>query len=193
MTARRNSPRIDQLSGDAHGALLRRLARGSNPPPTFAKPPAPPNPPKQAEMGGMETSDAATVLMTEQRRREQKREKSRSKEDLFDHQLRSYKLPPFERQLMFAKEIGRRWLFDFANREFRVAVEVEGLVVMKVGDEWVVKGRHASITGFKEDAIKYASAAILGWTVLRFEQSQVKDGTAIELTQRLLAARGWKR
>lgn len=180
MTARRNSPRIDQLG--ALGATRARLA--------LHRAPAPP---KQAEMGGMETSEAAAVLMSEQRRREQKRENSQSKEDLFDHQLRSYKLPPFERQLMFAKEIGRRWMFDFANQQYRIAIEVEGLVVMRVNGELIVKGRHASITGFREDAVKYASAAILGWSVLRFEQSQVKDGTAIELTQRLLAAKGWTR
>jgi very-short-patch-repair endonuclease len=180
MTARRNSPRIDQLG--ALGATRARLAMHRAP-----------SPPKQAEIGGMETSDAATVLMTEQRRREHKREKSHSKEDLFDFQLRSYKLPQFERQFMFAKEIGRRWMFDFANREFRIAIEVEGLVVMRVNGELIVKGRHASIQGFRDDAEKYANAAVMGWHVMRFEQSQVKSGFAIEMTMRFLSARGWSR
>jgi very-short-patch-repair endonuclease len=180
MSARRNSPRIDQLG--TVGAVRARSALNRTPPA-----------PMQSEMRGMETSDAVSILASVERQRDQKREKSRSKEDLFDFQLRSHGMPKFERQVMFAKSIGRRWMFDFANDKYRVAVEVEGLVVMRVNGELIVKGRHASITGFKDDAIKYASAAILGWSVVRFEQSQVKDGTAIELTQRLLASRGWTR
>lgn len=107
--------------------------------------------------------------------------------------VRAYRLPDPERELRFAKAIGREWRFDFAWRAFMVAVEIEGLVVQRLAGELVVRGRHGSITGFKEDCVKYASAAMLGWTVLRFEQSQVKDATAIEYTQRVLAARGWHR
>lgn len=114
--------------------------------------------------------------------------------DLFAKQCRDRGLPEHSREWMFAKSIGRRWLFDFAFLEpWKLAVEIEGLVVMRVHGELVVKGRHASITGFREDCVKYASAALLGWTVLRFEQSQVKAGDAIEYTMRVLAARGWTR
>lgn len=144
-------------------------------------------------MPGMETDDAAKVLIAEERRKEAKRAKSESKEDLFDFQLRAHRVPTFVRQYPFAKSIGRRWLFDFANEDFHLAVEVEGLVVVRMNGELIVKGRHASITGFREDCLKYASAAMLGWTVLRFEQQQVKDGTAIDMTMRVLYARGWRR
>ena len=113
-----------------------------------------------------------------------------SKEDDFDFQCRAYRLPRFERQYPFAKSLGRRWLFDFAWPERKIAIEIEGLVVQKLAGQLVVRGRHASITGFKEDCIKYASAAVLGWRVLRFEQSQVKDGTAIEFAQRVLLPSG---
>lgn len=140
----------------------------------------------------MET-DAASVLLTSmQRSKEHKRAKSNSKEDEFDFQLRSMMLPKFERQVMFAKSIGRRWMLDFACPQYMLGVEIEGLVVMRVNGELIVKGRHASISGFKEDCEKYASAAVLGWTVIRFEQSQVKDGTAIAYTQRVLCAKGWQ-
>lgn len=117
----------------------------------------------------------------------------RSPEDELAFQYQQHMLPVFERKVHFAKSIGRRWEFDFAFREYMLAIEVEGLVVMRINGELVVKGRHASITGFREDCIKYASAAMLGWTVLRFEQNQVKDRTALEYTQRVLTARGWKR
>lgn len=117
----------------------------------------------------------------------------RSPEDELAFQLEQHQLPKFERKVHFAKAIGRRWEFDFACAKHMLAIEVEGLIVMRINGELVVKGRHASITGFREDCIKYASAAMLGWTVVRFEQSQVKDKTALEYVQRVLAARGWKR
>lgn len=177
MRARRNSPSLDTMS-----PYMRNV---------IGKPPIAPRGAAQAEMPGMETDAAAVVLMTEKRRADKKAEKP-SKEDLFDFQLRSMMLPKFERQVMFAKSIGRRWMLDFACAAYMLAVEIEGLVVMRVNGELIVKGRHASISGFKEDCEKYASAAVLGWTVIRFEQSQVKDGTAIAMTQRVLCAKGWK-
>jgi very-short-patch-repair endonuclease len=128
------------------------------------------------------------------------RSRKRNKhEDAFDFQARAYKLPPFERDYRFAKSLvnengrPRQWRFDFAFVAFKVALEVEGLVVRRIGGELVTTGRHATADGFREDCIKYASAALLGWTVLRFEQTQIKDGTAIEYAQKVLAAKGWER
>lgn len=107
-------------------------------------------------------------------------------EDLFAFHCRARRLPDFERNHRFALVIGRRWHFDFAWVKERVAVEVEGLVVRRIGGELVCTGRHASVAGFKEDCIKYATAATLGWHVLRFEQSQVTSGEAIDFTIRML-------
>lgn len=82
-----------------------------------------------------------------------------------------------------------QWRFDFSWPELLVAVEVEGLVVMRGEDGHTqVKGRHANISGFKDDCEKYAWAAVLGWRVIRFEQSQVRSGFAIDMLVRLLAA-----
>jgi very-short-patch-repair endonuclease len=106
----------------------------------------------------------------------------------FADQCAQRELPDHERELRFAQGIGRQWRFDFAFPLHRLAVEIEGLVVMRVNGELLVKGRHASISGFKEDCEKYAWAVILGWRVLRFEQSQVRDKTAIDMTARALAA-----
>jgi very-short-patch-repair endonuclease len=102
------------------------------------------------------------------------------------------------REHMFAKEIGRKWCFDFAWLDCKVAVEIEGLVVRftkrqtKGGRAYTVAeagGRHATIEGFKEDCRKYATAALLGWTVLRFEQELVRSGEATKFTLQLLDAR----
>lgn len=149
--------------------------------------------PRQGEMPGMVTSDAADVLWKDKQRRDAKTEKP-TKEDLFDFDLRRFNLPKFHRQWPFAQEIGRKFRADFANLEFKIIVEIEGLVVRRLpSGELIVTGRHASIDGFRDDCERGAIAAMLGWTVLRFEQSQVRDGTAIDYTQRVLAAKGWKR
>jgi hypothetical protein len=127
---------------------------------------------------------------------EQRGRKRRTAEDEFFYQCRSYQLPEAAREWRFAKGIGRQWRFDFAFLEpYLVAVEIEGLVVMRVKVKGKMRtvsmGGHAMPAHFREDCVKYAQAAILGWTVLRFEQTQVTDKTAIEYTMRMLAARGW--
>lgn len=148
-------------------------------------------------------------------RRRKKGEDKLRPVDVLAFQFEQARFPRFVRELMFAKAIGRRWRFDFAFLDWKVAVEVEGLVVMRkwiadlngppivrgdhvvnvksVSHELVVLGRHASITGFKDDAEKYAHAAVYHWYVLRFEQSQVKSGFACEMTERVLNSRGWHR
>lgn len=105
----------------------------------------------------------------------------------FADQVSARGLPEPEREYVFAKELGRRWRFDFAWPDRMIALEIEGLIVMRINGELQVKGRHASITGFKDDCEKYAWAAVLGWRVLRFEQSQVKSRLAIEMLGRVLA------
>lgn len=82
-----------------------------------------------------------------------------------------------------------QWSFDFAWEQQRVALEIEGLVVFKGKDGHTqVGGRHANIAGFKDDCEKYAWAAVMGWRVLRFEQSQVRSGFAIDMLVRLFCA-----
>jgi very-short-patch-repair endonuclease len=113
-------------------------------------------------------------------------------EDALAFHLRAHRFPAFEREYVFAKSIGRRWRFDFAFLEpWRIAVEVEGLVVRRIGGQLVTQGRHANVDGFRGDCEKTAWAAVLGWTVLRFERDQVKNGFAVEMIGRLFAARGW--
>ena len=136
--------------------------------------------------------------------------------ELFAAQCRQFRLPTVQREFYFAKSIGRRWRFDFAFLDFHLAVEVEGIVVrslwaaelaggtpreaagritnvLKVERLVVAMGGHATITGLREDCEKYNTAAMLGWTVLRFEQAAIKPQHAINMTQRVLAARGWVR
>lgn len=53
----------------------------------------------------------------------------------------------------------RRWRFDYAIPEYRIALEVEGGV-------WT-GGRHTRPQGFLGDIEKYNTATLMGWRVFR--------------------------
>lgn len=70
----------------------------------------------------------------------------------------------------------RRWRFDWAWVEARVALEVDGGVY--------TSGRHTRGAGYERDCEKLAEAALLGWTVFRASTGQVADGTAMSWIER---------
>lgn len=85
---------------------------------------------------------------------------------------------PDEREFLFAKEIGRKWRADFAylKNDMRLLIEVEG------GE--FINGRHnRNLAG---DAEKYNSACLLGYRVLRFTGSMLKNGLAMETMRKVL-------
>jgi very-short-patch-repair endonuclease len=53
----------------------------------------------------------------------------------------------------------RKWRFDYAIPEHKIALEVEGGV-------WT-GGRHTSSVGFMKDMEKYNTATLMGWRVFR--------------------------
>lgn len=64
----------------------------------------------------------------------------------------------------------RKWRFDFAFPDKKVAVEIEGGVYSN--------GRHTRGSGFIADMEKYNAATELGWRILRFTPSQItQSGT----------------
>lgn len=67
-------------------------------------------------------------------------------------------LPPPAHEWRFAPP--RRWRFDRAFVERRLAVELEGGV-------WA-GGRHTRPAGYEADCAKYNCATVEGWRVLRF-------------------------
>lgn len=128
-----------------------------------------------------------------------KKSKASECADLFASQCVAQRLPRFAREFEFASEINRRWKFDFAfalkkpsGRMFRLAVEIEGIVMRQVNGQWQMGGRHATISGFKEDCIKYCTATLLGWHVVRFEQSQIASGFAWKMVLRILVRNGYR-
>ena len=65
--------------------------------------------------------------------------------------------PALEREYVFAPP--RKWRFDFAHPQTRVAVECEGGVF--------TRGRHTRGMGFVRDCEKTNTAARLGWLIHR--------------------------
>lgn len=105
-------------------------------------------------------------------------------ERAFETHLRQLRYPEWVREHRF--DAVRKWRFDFAWPDLKVAVEIEG-------GTWS-NGRHGRGHGFEGDCLKYDEAAIAGWLVLRVTTDMVNDGRAIQLTGRALwAASLWKR
>ena len=96
-------------------------------------------------------------------------------EETFALHCKAHALTP-EREYMFAKP--RKWRFDFAFPEQKIAVECEGGVF--------TNGRHTRGSGFVKDAEKYNMAAALGWFVFRFDGGAVKRGEAIDFMLKVL-------
>lgn len=89
-------------------------------------------------------------------------------EDELIFQCRAFNLFP-EREHRFHPE--RKWRFDLAFPDLKLAVEVEGGL-------WV-NGRHNRGAGFEADLEKYGEAQKLGWTVYRCSPGMVTKGAAI--------------
>ena len=73
-----------------------------------------------------------------------------------------------EREYRFHPE--RKWRFDFAFPDSRVAVEMEGGI-------WT-GGGHNRGTIYNTNCDKYNAAAMLGWTVLRYTTNHLRDRPA---------------
>ena len=67
----------------------------------------------------------------------------------------------------------RKWRFDYAFPEQKVAVEIEGGI-------WT-QGRHVRPYGYRADMEKYNAAAALGWKVFRFEPSKITTTKTLQL------------
>lgn len=61
----------------------------------------------------------------------------------------------------------RKWRFDFAHPESRLAIELEG-------GTWG-KGRHTTGKGYAADCEKYNAAAMAGWRVIRFTGDMLRQ------------------
>ena len=97
-------------------------------------------------------------------------------ERVLSAELKKAGLPPHEQEVRFHPV--RRWRFDFAWPDQKLAVEVEGGVFSN--------GRHSRGKGFTEDCVKYNQAVLLGWRVLRFTTAQITQNEAVEIIKSAL-------
>ena len=79
--------------------------------------------------------------------------------------------PGMKQEHVFASP--RKWRFDLAWPEYRVACEIEGGV-------WI-KGRHTRGKGYEADCEKYSTAAAYGWRVIRVTPGMIASGKALAL------------
>lgn len=76
-------------------------------------------------------------------------------------------------------EVGkRRWRFDYAWPDQKVAVEVEGGI-------WT-SGRHTRGKGFLEDMTKYNAATAQGWRVFRVTPSSLVTLETVDMLRAAL-------
>lgn len=97
-------------------------------------------------------------------------------------------LPPYVTEHKFAqavtytgkdgRERQRDWRFDFAWLAQKVALEVEGGIWMG--------GGHTRGKGFSKDILKYNTAVLLGWRVVRCVPSDVCKFETAEMLRQLL-------
>lgn len=103
---------------------------------------------------------------------------------------RSLGIPPYVTEHHFAAQITfigkdgrerkRAWRFDYAWLSQKVALEVEGAIFMAGG------GRHNRGGGMKADMLKYNTAVMLGWRVLRVMPEQLLKQPTIDMLLKVL-------
>lgn len=90
--------------------------------------------------------------------------------------------PDLEAEYRFAPP--RKWPFDFAHPQTKIAIELEGGTYARKGAKrceycgQIPQGRHTTGAGFAADCAKYNQAAIMGWRVFRFTTDMINTDPA---------------
>lgn len=91
-------------------------------------------------------------------------------ESLFPAVCRAAGLPEPVPEHRFAPP--RKWRFDWAWPDYRVALEIEGGVF--------IRGRHSRGAGMQKDMEKYNRAACLRWRIIRCTPKQFASGEILD-------------
>lgn len=75
----------------------------------------------------------------------------------------------------------RRWRFDYAIIEHKIAIEVEGGVF--------TQGRHTRPLGFLGDIEKYNTATTLGWSILRVTPDSLISRSTLDLIRETIKSK----
>ena len=95
-------------------------------------------------------------------------------EDRFRALVKGLGAPPWREQYVFHDS--RKWRFDFAWPERKIAFEMEGAIWMK-GFGGRTGGGHSHPMGIEKDIEKYNAAAIAGWCVIRITDKMLPART----------------
>lgn len=98
-------------------------------------------------------------------------EKEKKNQKIFMMSCESFGIPAPITEYKFLDN--RKFRFDFAWIDKKVAVEIEGGI-------WI-KGRHTRGTGYKSDMEKYNLAALNDWFVFRFSTDQINKIATYEI------------
>lgn len=74
----------------------------------------------------------------------------------------------------------RKWRYDYAVPEYKIALEVEGGV-------WT-KGRHTRPQGFLGDIEKYNAGTLLGWRIFRVTPDELYSNKTLNLLKQAISA-----
>ena len=89
----------------------------------------------------------------------------------------------------FAEDIGRRWRFDLAWPEQKIAVEFEGGIRNDEGRG--AEGHHVSVDGYESDCEKYNTAAVLyGYRVIRVTYAMHRRGDTVRFLEKAFSISG---
>lgn len=89
---------------------------------------------------------------------------------IFTQKWATLRGPALEAEVQFCKD--RRFRFDFAHRDSKVAIELHGGI-------WT-QGRHTRGAGFANDRTKMNIAQELGWSVYELTSVQLQDSQNLE-------------
>ena len=99
--------------------------------------------------------------------------------DIFKQTLEKEIGKPVQKEYRFAPP--RKWRFDYAYPEFKIAIEIDGGI-------WT-QGRHTRGKGFKGDMEKFNEAAKNGWLVLKFTPDECYKISTIETVKETMVQR----
>ena len=127
--------------------------------------------------GGRSFEDEAKQAAAEERKALADRKERYNWPGRLLFEIRCAGLPKPELEFMFMYPV-RKWRFDMAWPDQRVALEVEGITPEG--------GRHQRMRGYSEDCAKYSEAAIRHWRVIRVTSMMIKRGVALDMLERAL-------
>lgn len=78
---------------------------------------------------------------------------------------------------------GRRFRFDFAELQTKVAIEIQGGIFSKE------RSGHTSGAGVQRDCEKFSLAASLGWLLFPLSESMMRDAEWLDLIATTIQAR----